>query len=221
MVKPTKSFAERSPLHGRAQDEHNGWKFRSYLCLFQGSLEFAWMRTGMRRGWVLFSWLKKDREWVFGVLFPPLFLFLSWLHSPSYHYVLLVWCVLGGWFPPLHLVFCILAAWAHVHVLVSVSSERVSCPVDGLRAGLAQPMPSWICFSLLQPGDVWTLPDQCHTVTCLPDGQTLLKSHRVNCDRGPRPSCPNGQPPLRVEETCGCRWTCPCKSIASPVWTVL
>nr|XP_031300131.1 von Willebrand factor [Camelus dromedarius]XP_031300132.1 von Willebrand factor [Camelus dromedarius] len=61
-----------------------------------------------------------------------------------------------------------------------------------------------------RPGDVWTLPDQCHTVTCLPDGQTLLKSHRVNCDQGPRPSCPNSQSPIRVEETCGCRWTCPC-----------
>lgn len=61
-----------------------------------------------------------------------------------------------------------------------------------------------------KPGDVWTLSDQCHTVTCLPDGQTLLQSHRVNCDRGPRPSCPNSQSPIRVEETCGCRWACPC-----------
>uniref|UniRef100_A0A452SAS3 von Willebrand factor n=1 Tax=Ursus americanus TaxID=9643 RepID=A0A452SAS3_URSAM len=84
-----------------------------------------------------------------------------------------------------------------------------------LCSGLTQPMPAQICFFLLQPGDVWTLPDQCHTVTCLPDGQTLLKSHRVNCDRGPRPSCPNGQPPLRVEETCGCRWTCPCVCMGS------
>nr|XP_008512142.1 PREDICTED: von Willebrand factor [Equus przewalskii] len=66
-----------------------------------------------------------------------------------------------------------------------------------------------------RPGDVWTLPDQCHTVTCLPDGQTLLKSHRVNCDRGPRPSCPNGQSPMKVEETCGCRWTCPCACMGS------
>ncbi|NP_001316017.1 von Willebrand factor precursor [Oryctolagus cuniculus] len=66
-----------------------------------------------------------------------------------------------------------------------------------------------------RPGDVWTLPDQCHTVTCLPDGQTLLKSHRVNCDRGPKPSCPNSQFPVRVEETCGCRWTCPCMCMGS------
>ncbi|XP_007935278.1 von Willebrand factor [Orycteropus afer afer] len=66
-----------------------------------------------------------------------------------------------------------------------------------------------------RPGDVWTLPDQCHTVTCLPDGQTLLKSHRVNCDRGPKPSCPNSQSPIRVEETCGCRWTCPCVCMGS------
>lgn len=61
-----------------------------------------------------------------------------------------------------------------------------------------------------RPGDVWTLPDQCHTVTCLANGQTLLQSHRVNCDHGPRPSCSNSQSPVRVEETCGCRWTCPC-----------
>ncbi|XP_039730048.1 von Willebrand factor isoform X2 [Pteropus medius] len=66
-----------------------------------------------------------------------------------------------------------------------------------------------------RPGDVWTLPDQCHTVTCLPDGQTLLNSHRVNCDRGPRPSCPNSQSSIRVEETCGCRWTCPCVCMGS------
>lgn len=79
---------------------------------------------------------------------------------------------------------------------------------------------SQTCFLLLQPGDVWTLPDQCHTVTCLPNGQTLLQSHRVNCDHGPRPSCSNSQSPVRVEETCGCRWTCPCESFISPVWIV-
>ncbi|XP_004869432.1 von Willebrand factor isoform X2 [Heterocephalus glaber] len=61
-----------------------------------------------------------------------------------------------------------------------------------------------------RPGDAWTLPDQCHTVTCLPDGQTMLQSHRVNCEQVPRPLCPNSQAPIRVEETCGCRWTCPC-----------
>ncbi|XP_045151939.1 von Willebrand factor [Echinops telfairi] len=66
-----------------------------------------------------------------------------------------------------------------------------------------------------RPGDIWTLPDQCHTVTCLPDGQTLLQSHRVNCDRGPRPSCPNNHSPVKVEETCGCRWTCPCVCMGS------
>ena len=44
--------------------------------------------------------------------------------------------------PPVNLVFCILAAWAHVQVLVSVSSEGVSCPVDGLSAGLAHPVPA-------------------------------------------------------------------------------
>ncbi|XP_073079394.1 von Willebrand factor isoform X1 [Manis javanica] len=65
------------------------------------------------------------------------------------------------------------------------------------------------------PGDVWTLPDQCHTVTCLQDGQTLLESHRVNCDRSLKPSCPNSQSPIKVEETCGCRWTCPCVCMGS------
>ncbi|XP_005378811.1 PREDICTED: von Willebrand factor [Chinchilla lanigera] len=66
-----------------------------------------------------------------------------------------------------------------------------------------------------RPGDVWTLPDQCHTVTCLPDGQTLLQSHRVNCDQVPKPLCSNSQFPIRVEETCGCRWTCPCACMGS------
>lgn len=37
--------------------------------------------------------------------------------------------------PSISLVFCILAAWAYVQVLVSVSSEGVSCSVDGLNAG--------------------------------------------------------------------------------------
>lgn len=86
---------------------------------------------------------------------------------------------------------------------------------------LEVPPPSLYQNLLLQPGDVWDLSDQCHTVTCLPDGQTLLRSHRVNCDQGLRPSCPNSQSPIRVEETCGCRWTCPCKSFASPDLTEL
>lgn len=74
----------------------------------------------------------------------PLFLFWSWFSSPSYHYIVLL-CMRGprgAWFPPVNLVLCILAAWAHVQILVSVSSEGISCPVDGLQAGLAQPLPA-------------------------------------------------------------------------------
>ncbi|XP_051818879.1 von Willebrand factor [Antechinus flavipes] len=66
-----------------------------------------------------------------------------------------------------------------------------------------------------RPGDRWMLADKCHTVTCLPDGQTMMESHRVNCENGPKPTCPNSQPAVKVEETCGCRWTCPCVCMGS------
>ncbi|XP_028910294.1 von Willebrand factor isoform X3 [Ornithorhynchus anatinus] len=66
-----------------------------------------------------------------------------------------------------------------------------------------------------KPGDTWTLPDQCHTVTCLPDGRTAVESHWVSCERAPKPTCSNGQPPARTEGTCGCHWTCPCLCMGS------
>ncbi|XP_062838063.1 von Willebrand factor [Anolis carolinensis] len=66
------------------------------------------------------------------------------------------------------------------------------------------------------PGDKWTLVDQCHTVTCLPGGYTTLESHRINCERIARPTCQNGLPAVKMEETCGCRWMCPCSCMGSP-----
>ncbi|XP_029453126.1 von Willebrand factor [Rhinatrema bivittatum] len=66
-----------------------------------------------------------------------------------------------------------------------------------------------------QPGDKWTLSDRCHSVTCLADGQTVLESHKVNCGKIPKPTCHNNLPAIKVEETCGCRWACPCMCLGS------
>lgn len=82
---------------------------------------------------------RKIRNEYFGCFFPLVPLSILVLFSLL---SLCPACLVGEGVPPVNLVFCIFAAWAHVHVLVSVSSETVSCPVDGLRAGLAQPMPS-------------------------------------------------------------------------------
>ncbi|XP_061438597.1 von Willebrand factor isoform X2 [Rhineura floridana] len=65
------------------------------------------------------------------------------------------------------------------------------------------------------PGDKWTLLDQCHTVTCLPGGRTVLESHRINCEKMPKPTCRNSLPAVKMEETCGCRWVCPCTCMGS------
>uniref|UniRef100_A0A8C3PPM6 von Willebrand factor n=1 Tax=Calidris pygmaea TaxID=425635 RepID=A0A8C3PPM6_9CHAR len=66
-----------------------------------------------------------------------------------------------------------------------------------------------------KPGDKWTLPDQCHTVTCFPGDYTVLESHQINCERMPKPVCHSNLPAVKVEETCGCRWMCPCVCIGS------
>uniref|UniRef100_A0A8D0LCC8 von Willebrand factor n=1 Tax=Sphenodon punctatus TaxID=8508 RepID=A0A8D0LCC8_SPHPU len=66
-----------------------------------------------------------------------------------------------------------------------------------------------------QPGDKWTLPDQCHSVTCLPGGETRMDSYRINCERMPMPTCRNKLPAIKAEETCGCRWVCPCMCMGS------
>ncbi|ETE59576.1 von Willebrand factor, partial [Ophiophagus hannah] len=57
------------------------------------------------------------------------------------------------------------------------------------------------------PGDKWQLLDQCYSVTCLPGGHTELKSHRHLCEKMAKPTCHNNFPAVKVEETCGCRWT--------------
>ncbi|NXC45571.1 VWF factor, partial [Penelope pileata] len=66
-----------------------------------------------------------------------------------------------------------------------------------------------------KPGEKWTLPDQCHTVTCFPGDYTVLESHRINCERMPKPVCHSNLPAVKVEETCGCRWMCPCICMGS------
>uniref|UniRef100_A0A8U7MAY3 von Willebrand factor n=1 Tax=Corvus moneduloides TaxID=1196302 RepID=A0A8U7MAY3_CORMO len=66
-----------------------------------------------------------------------------------------------------------------------------------------------------KPGDKWTLPDQCHTVTCFPGDYTVLESHHINCEKMPKPVCHSNLPAVKVEETCGCRWMCPCVCIGS------
>ncbi|XP_074859171.1 von Willebrand factor isoform X2 [Carettochelys insculpta] len=65
------------------------------------------------------------------------------------------------------------------------------------------------------PGDKWTLLGQCHTVTCLPGGYTVLESHRINCEKMSKPTCHNNLSAVKTEETCGCRWTCPCICMGS------
>ncbi|KAM9171971.1 von Willebrand factor isoform 2-T2 [Pangshura tecta] len=66
-----------------------------------------------------------------------------------------------------------------------------------------------------RPGDKWTLMDSCHLVTCLPGGHMVLESHRINCVKTQKPTCHNNLPAVKTEETCGCRWTCPCKCMGS------
>ncbi|XP_030394674.1 von Willebrand factor isoform X3 [Gopherus evgoodei] len=66
-----------------------------------------------------------------------------------------------------------------------------------------------------RPGDKWTLLDSCHFVTCSPGGHMSLESHRINCVKMQKPTCHNNLPAVKTEETCGCRWTCPCKCMGS------
>ncbi|XP_013921220.1 PREDICTED: von Willebrand factor-like, partial [Thamnophis sirtalis] len=65
------------------------------------------------------------------------------------------------------------------------------------------------------PGDKWQLLDECYSVTCLQGGHTELKSHRHPCERMAKPTCHNNFPAVKVEETCGCRWVCPCTCMGS------
>ncbi|XP_053574707.1 von Willebrand factor [Bombina bombina] len=66
-----------------------------------------------------------------------------------------------------------------------------------------------------RPGDKWTLSDKCHSVTCLSDGKTILESHKINCEKIPKPTCHNNFAAIKIEETCGCRWACPCMCMGS------
>ncbi|KYO44719.1 hypothetical protein Y1Q_0016835 [Alligator mississippiensis] len=66
-----------------------------------------------------------------------------------------------------------------------------------------------------RPGDTWILSDRCHTVTCFPGGHTILENYRINCEKLPKPTCRNDLPAVKLEETCGCHWVCPCRCLGS------
>ncbi|KAK9516736.1 hypothetical protein VZT92_024651 [Zoarces viviparus] len=66
-----------------------------------------------------------------------------------------------------------------------------------------------------QPGESWLQEDGCHSLLCHPGGVVTLQNHKVSCDRLEPPACRNNMPPVRVQETCGCRWECPCMCIGS------
>ncbi|XP_027128551.1 von Willebrand factor [Larimichthys crocea] len=66
-----------------------------------------------------------------------------------------------------------------------------------------------------KPGESWLLEDGCHSVLCNPSGVVTVQSHKVSCDRLEPPACSNNMPPVRVQETCGCHWECPCMCTGS------
>ncbi|XP_029010472.1 LOW QUALITY PROTEIN: von Willebrand factor [Betta splendens] len=66
-----------------------------------------------------------------------------------------------------------------------------------------------------KPGDTWLLEDGCHSVLCHPSGAVVVQTHKVSCDRLEPPACGDNMPPVRVQETCGCRWECPCMCMGS------
>uniref|UniRef100_A0A8B9JSV2 von Willebrand factor n=1 Tax=Astyanax mexicanus TaxID=7994 RepID=A0A8B9JSV2_ASTMX len=66
-----------------------------------------------------------------------------------------------------------------------------------------------------QPGEMWLLADGCHSLLCNPSGVVTLLSHRVNCERMEPPVCKNNLRAVRVNQTCGCSWKCPCMCMGS------
>ncbi|KAK1887428.1 von Willebrand factor [Dissostichus eleginoides] len=66
-----------------------------------------------------------------------------------------------------------------------------------------------------KPGESWLLEDGCHSLLCHPSGAVTLQNHKVSCDRLEPPACSNNMPPVRVQETCGCHWECPCMCMGS------
>ena len=72
--------------------------------------------------------------------------------------------------------------------------------------------------NVFQPGESWMMEDGCHSVLCHPSGAVTVLNHKVSCDRLEPPACSNNMPPVRVEETCGCHWECPCMYIKRIKW---
>ncbi|XP_053356531.1 von Willebrand factor [Clarias gariepinus] len=66
-----------------------------------------------------------------------------------------------------------------------------------------------------KPGERWLLPDGCHSLLCNPSGVVTLQSHRVNCERLEPPTCKNHLRAVKVNQTCGCSWACPCMCTGS------
>ncbi|XP_066540767.1 von Willebrand factor [Hoplias malabaricus] len=66
-----------------------------------------------------------------------------------------------------------------------------------------------------KPGETWLLEDGCHSLLCNPSGVVTLQSHRVNCEKMEPPACRNSLKALRVNQTCGCTWKCPCMCMGS------
>ncbi|XP_034734682.1 von Willebrand factor isoform X2 [Etheostoma cragini] len=66
-----------------------------------------------------------------------------------------------------------------------------------------------------KPGESWLLEDGCHSLLCHPSGAVTVQNHKVSCDRLEPPACRNNMPPVRVQETCGCHWECPCMCMGS------
>ncbi|XP_067860893.1 von Willebrand factor [Heptranchias perlo] len=61
-----------------------------------------------------------------------------------------------------------------------------------------------------QAGEKWMLPDKCHSFICKPNGEVISINHKINCEKLRKPTCSNNLPSIKIEETCGCRWSCPC-----------
>ncbi|GAA6225493.1 von Willebrand factor-like [Lates japonicus] len=66
-----------------------------------------------------------------------------------------------------------------------------------------------------KPGESWLLEDGCHSLLCHPSGAVTVQNHKVSCDRLEPPACRNNISPVRVQETCGCHWECPCMCMGS------
>ncbi|KAG7216081.1 hypothetical protein INR49_007833 [Caranx melampygus] len=66
-----------------------------------------------------------------------------------------------------------------------------------------------------KPGESWLLEDGCHSLLCHPSGAVTVQNHKVSCDRLEPPACRNNIPPVKVQETCGCHWECPCMCMGS------